>query len=326
MTNREQKARLKKARKKKREFSYSPSVRFLARLVSIFSRPLAFLPHAWGLALGGFLGRAAFLFLSARRRVAVENIRMIREAGGLDADLDPIKTAKNSFANLGRSAWEAILLYHRGLAPVRPFCFIEAGAEYLTDAMREAAREGRGLLLVTGHIGNWEIMCRYVADLYGLKLTTVGRSLGSPLFNLLAVRLRTGLGHGFIYKKGGAREMLSVLRRGEALGTLIDQAALVGNEGLPLPFMGREAMTNAGPLKLAHRAGARVLMVLFRREGARHYVRILPPLTLPPKGEYTEASLGADLEKLNADLGDFIRLYPDQWLWGHKRWKMPRGG
>lgn len=318
------KARLKKARKKEKEFSFTPSVRFLAGLFSLLSWPLAWLPPTMGLALGSFLGRVAFRLLSARRQVAVENIAMIREAGGLDAALDPVVTARDSFSNLGRSGWEALRLYHRGITPFLPCCSIESGAEYLAAALENARKSGRGLMFVTGHIGNWELLCQYVAGQYGFKLAIVGRSLGSPLANLLAAELRTGQGNDFIYKTGGAKEMLAVLRAGGVLGTLIDQAAVVNHEGILAPFMGREAMTNAGPLRLAQRGGAQVLMALFRRDGARHYVTILPPLTLPPKGEYTDEALLADIIKLNADLGDFIRLYPDQWLWGHKRWKFPR--
>jgi KDO2-lipid IV(A) lauroyltransferase len=84
-------------------------------------------------------------------------------------------------------------------------------------------------------------------------------------------------------------------------------------------------MTNGGPLRLAQRTGATALMVLFRRCGPYNYVTITPPLDLPPKGEkYTDEALIADLAKVNGFLGKFIRRYPEDWLWGHKRWKLPR--
>ncbi|UQZ90434.1 hypothetical protein C4J81_14960 [Deltaproteobacteria bacterium Smac51] len=314
----------RKARKKAREFSQSLSVRFLAALFSLLSWPLAWLPLSIGLAFGGLVGRLAFTLLSARRKVAVDNIEMVREGGCLDPAIDPVKTARASFINMGRSGWEAIRFYHRGLEPFLPYCSAESGAEYLAEALKEAEDNGRGLMLVTGHIGNWEVMCHYLPWFFNCKLSIVGRSLGSPLANLLVSRMRTDLGNDFIYKKGGAKQMLKVLRHGGVLGTLIDQAAMVNNEGIAAPFLGREAMTNAGPLRLAQRTGVRVIMTLFRREGAHHLMTVLPPLELHDKSEDPEKALREDIVKLNEDLGEYICRYPEQWLWGHKRWKLPR--
>lgn len=267
---------------------YGLATRLMAAAVTAVTWPLAWLPLPVGLRFGAACGWLAFRLWGA-------------------------------FMNLGRCGWEAIRFSHRGLGPFLPHVSIAAGGEYLRQALDEAKAAGRGLVIVTGHIGNWEVMCQYVAETFHFHLAIVGRSLDSPLADCLATRMRTSLGHDFIFKTGGAREMVKVVRRpGGVLGTLIDQAAVVNHEGLAVPFMGRPAMTNVGPVRLALHSGAKMIMVLFHREGANHFGTVLPAMDMA-----SFPSEEAALARLNDELGRFIGRYPDQWLWGHKRWKKP---
>lgn len=293
-------------------------------LVEALTWPLAWLPPRLGLALGALGGRLAYGLWGKRRKIALANLEMIKANGSLPADLPAAATARECFANMGRAAWEALCFYHRGLEPFLKYCRVEEGAEYMEEALAESRRENRGLMLVTGHMGSWEIMCHYLPRVFGCELSIVGRDSGKPLADALVHRLRTKGGNSFISKKGGAREMLTVLRSGGVLGTLIDQAVIGNHPGAPVPFLGREATTNLGPHRLARRVGSPVLMVLFRREGPYNYMKFYPPLRFDPDLDEEEALL-AVASQLNAQLGDYIKRYPDQWMWGHRRWKTRQG-
>ena len=297
-----------------------PSLKIRLALINLLTLPLAWLPARLGLTLGAVGGRLAFLLFKKRRRIALANIEMIKANGSLPPDLDAAATARGSFANLGRSAWEAICFYHRGLEPFLKYCQVDEGREIFEKVQAEAQSAGRGLLLVTGHIGNWEIMCQYLPATFGLVLNVVGRTAGKPLADILTEKLRTKLGNAFISKKGGARDMIRVLKNGGVIGTLIDQAVIGNHVGAPIPFLGRVATTNLGPLRLARRSGAPIMMVLFRREGRHHFMKVHPPLPAPDDLDGEEA-LMADATQLNEWLGEHIRKYPDQWMWGHRRWK-----
>ena len=289
-------------------------------LATLITLPLAWLPARLGLALGAALGRLAFLVMGKRRRIAVANIEMIKANGSLPPDLDAAATARGSFANLGRSAWEAICFYHRGFEPFKKYCHVDVGREFFESTQAEARRTGKGLMLITGHFDNWELECQYLPLTFNLHLTTVGRTSGHPVADILTERLRTKNGNAFLSKKGGARDMIKVLKSGGAIGTLIDQAVIGNHVGAPVPFLGRIATTNLGPIRLARRSGAPIIMVLFRREGRHHFMKVCPPLQAPADLDGEEA-LMADAAQLNQWLGDHIKKYPDQWMWGHRRWK-----
>jgi KDO2-lipid IV(A) lauroyltransferase len=291
-------------------------------LFDILTRPLAWLPPAWGLALGSAGGRLAFHLLARRRRIALANMELVRATGFLPPDFPARATARSVFANHGRGAWEILRCYHRGLAPFRADCRLAEGREYLVQALGESRRSGRGLLILTGHLGNWELMCHFTAELLGFRLNIVGRRTGSPFINALAERLRSTNGNRFLDKDGSARDMLAVLKSGGVLGTLVDQAILKDspNSKTLAPFMGREATFNLGPLRLARRAGTAIVLILFRREGRTHFGHIFPPLP-PAPDRPEEEDHRAKAGQINAWLGEFIRRYPDQWLWGHRRWK-----
>jgi len=299
-----------------------PALTLKLALFNALTRPLAWLPLGWGLALGAAGGRAAFHLLARRRRIALANLELARDTGFLPPDFPIPATARAVFANHGRGAWEILRAYHRGLAPFRADCRIAEGGEHLERALAESRASGRGLMLLTGHLGNWEIMCHFTAEFFGFRANIVGRRTGRPFTDALIDRLRTMNGNRFLAKGGGARDMLAVLRSGGVLGTLIDQAILTDapKATAMVPFMGREATFNLGPLRLARRAGAAIILGLFRREGRKHFAYFHPPLPPDPDRPEAEDHL-AKADRLNAWLGEFIRRYPDQWLWGHRRWK-----
>lgn len=306
------------------DIKLSPGSRLALGLIGALTWPLAWLPPAAGLALGALGGRLAYRLWGKRRRIALANLEMIKANGSLPADLPAEATARECFANMGRSALEAIRFYHLGLEPFLKYCRVEDGREHLAEALAEAGRQGRGLVMVTGHMGSWEIMCQYLPREFGCSLSVVGRDTGQPVADALVHRLRTKLGNGFIGKKGGAREMLTVLKSGGVLGTLIDQAVIGNHPGAPVPFLGREATSNLGPYRLARRVGSPVIFMLFRREGLNNLMKVYPPLRFDPALD-EEESLIAVARQVNQWLGDYIKLYPDQWMWGHRRWKTRQG-
>jgi KDO2-lipid IV(A) lauroyltransferase len=242
---------------------------------------------------------------------------MIQEAGALEPNLDLAKTARRTFANLGQTTLEGLYLLHQGVEFFQGHWEI-LGQEIGLAALDLAHREKRGLIFLTGHIGNWELSCQVLPIIFGFKAHTVGRTQGA-LSDALLSRLRTRGGHGFIYKDGGAGAMLKILRAGGVLGTLFDQSALVGGKGVPLDFMGRPALTTLGPFKLAAKTGALIIPFFSRREGSTHYFEIFPYLTPPARAD--NDWLIQATQTLNNLLAGFIRKHPDQWMWGHRRWK-----
>jgi KDO2-lipid IV(A) lauroyltransferase len=253
--------------------------------------------------------------------VAVDNIRRCQEAGSLPAGLDAARTARLSFMGLGRTAAESFRLMHRGYGHFDGRVSI-TGAVGAVERLIEGARNGGpGIIFMTAHAGNWELSSAAMPKRFGISLDAVGRSQGRVADHILT-RVRTQGGGRLIFKDGGAREMLRILKGGGFLGTLFDQADIVGTGGAKLSFMGRPAVTTLGPPKLAARTGASMVPLLCRRDGAEHHIEILDPLG-PPTDPKDREPLLAAAQKLNDLLSDFIRRHPEQWMWSHRRWKMP---
>ena len=182
----------------------------------------------------------------------------------------------------------------------------------------DAARAGdKPMIFFTAHIGNWEIG-PLVSSRRGLPLHVVYRSANNPWANRLFLSGRREVVGGLIPKGAeGARLTLKALQAGETLGMLVDQKM---NDGISVPFMGREAMTAPALAQLALKFDCVVLPVWVERRGGAYYrLTIEPPVELVRTGD-RHADIRATMARVNARMEAWIRKRPGQWLWLHRRW------
>lgn len=176
-----------------------------------------------------------------------------------------------------------------------------------------AHARGRGVLIATAHLGNWELSA-FAHALMTAPMHVVVRHLDNPRVDALVQRYRALSGNRIILKKQ-ARDILRALSAGDAVGVLIDQN-VVPAEGVFIDFFGMKACAHAGFAKLAYHTGAPVVpgFALWSDAERRYVLHFYPEI--PMTGDVT-----ADTQRIHSHLESVIREYPDQWLWVHRRWK-----
>ncbi len=178
----------------------------------------------------------------------------------------------------------------------------------------EAKREGKGVLVATAHLGNWELSA-FSHALMTEPMNVMVRPLDNPLIDQLVERRRTASGNCLLFKRDAARLVLKALRNNEAVGILIDQNTAPA-EGVFIDFFGKQACAGTAFVKLASHSGAAVIPGFALWDHARKkYV-----LRFYPKAELTGDTL-ADTQRIHSLIENVIREYPDQWMWIHRRWK-----
>ena len=178
---------------------------------------------------------------------------------------------------------------------------------------------GKGAVAVTLHIGSFEIMARAVPA-YGIPVTVVGRPIGNRLLRDELSRQRTSTGAELLLHRNVLPRMLRAVKQGRAVAVLNDQYAR-RSRGTFVPFLGARASTSLGVAVLALRTGAPVVPVYSTRVGPDHHRMVIrPPLMTPDTGDRRK-----DAELLTAlcndALGEIIRTHPEQWMWGHRRFR-----
>jgi len=173
---------------------------------------------------------------------------------------------------------------------------------------------GRGVLVATAHLGNWELSA-FAHALMTEPMHVMVRPLDNPLVDALVEQRRTLSGNHLIYKKDAARAVIKALRANEAVGILIDQNT-APEEGVFVNFFGKLACANAAFVKLAYHSGAPVVpgVALWDERKGRYTLHFYPQVEL--SGEVKE-----DTQRIHSIWESVIRRYPDQWMWIHRRWK-----
>lgn len=188
------------------------------------------------------------------------------------------------------------------------------------ERVRSALATGRGLFLLTAHLGNWEYSALATAAA-GVPVAVIARPLDNPLLEALLRRFRERNGNTVVYKTEAAREMLRVVKRGRVVGILADQHARTP-DALAIPFFGRPAATTSIVARLADRTEALVIPTFCVRTGpARYrmeYGEEIDVRTLSPE-EREPAALTA---RFNLEVERTVRRAPEQWLWLHNRWRL----
>ncbi len=263
-------------------------------------------------ALGGFIGRNILRHTGVNRR-ARENLRAAFPDMS-DADMRAILI--EMWDNLGRNIAE--YAHHDKMTAKGADPRIEIVG---FDVLNRAAATGKGILFVSGHLGNWEVML-HAARQYGFDGGAVYRPVNNPYIDRYIVRQRMTYGPREPIAKGaqGTRRIFTLLRGGKSIFLLVDQKT---NEGLPIPFFGRDAMTTPAPAALALKLDAIVLLATNERMGGAHFrMTIREMIEIEPSGDHDRDIL-ALTTKLNAALEAAIRERPSQWLWIHRRWPKP---
>lgn len=268
-------------------------------------------------ALGALLGWLVWLLSpSYRRRL---------HANAAQAGLTPGQR-RRSVAEAGKMGTEGLRLWLR--PPDDPIADpIEWHGAHLID---DALRAGRGLLLLTPHLGSFELSAQAYAERWGrLKpITVLYRPARHPALRALQERARARPALATAPADlGGVRQMLRALRRGEAVGLLPDQVPPHG-QGTWAPFFGRPAYSMTLAARLALQSGAPVLLARCERLPAgRGYRLSLSPLAepIPAAAADDDALQRAQAAVINRAMEQQIRQCPEQYLWGYNRYKLPRG-
>lgn len=285
-----------------------------AGLTVIASLPLALLPHRMSLKAGELLGLSLFRLWKSRRVIATDNVEKAVAQGALAIAKKPEAVARASFAHLGRSFAEVVKVYFgRGDKSMRS---VEIrGLEHY----RKASEKQRGVMFVTGHCGNWELLA-LVCGVRVSPISVVARRQNNPYLNRLLERARGRFGNRVIYKQGALRGIVSELKKGGTVGILMDQA-VVAEEGIIIDFLGRPAWTTKVPALIARKTGAAAIPAFIHREGpGRHVVTVYPEIELSRSADSDEA-LVQDTKEFSSRIEKHIQDHPEQWLWMHRRWK-----
>ena len=264
-------------------------------------------------AVGARIGALGYRPLGVRRAV-VE--RQVRAAFPGLAEPEVMRIARASYENLGRTTIETALL---------PGCTREQVLALFDevhgwDVVERALALGRGIFFVSGHLGNWELAGSYIAA--RIPFEAVARRMQNPLFDAYITRTRNQIGMTIIHDADAVRRVPRASREGKGIGFLVDQGA-VGLASSWVPFFGRFAKTPRGPAVFALRLGAPVIFAAAVRRPNGRYVMEFQEVPVAPTGD-REVDVDRIVADYTATIERWVRRYPEQYFWHHRRWKHQR--
>ncbi len=281
--------------------------RILVRLFSLIGR----IPRPMAKKIGNLMGDAGFWLDKRHRQVTTNNISL-----ALGEELGPTqqwKLARAVYHNLGQIIFEVGWSLSVSLQTLDEHVTIEGLEHFL------AAHEmGKGILAITAHIGNWELLS-VVGKKSGIPINVVYRPLDSRPVDLFFKKTRSRFGAKLIPSRNALLKIMKVLKKGEAVAMLMDQNVDY-YDGVWVDFFGHPACTSKAMAVIAQRTGTPVLPVfLYREAGGFRAVfgKILPPVTTGDRTKDIEANTAQYTQVIE----DGVRRQPDQWFWVHRRWK-----
>lgn len=279
--------------------------------IEMLFRCIGLIPRKWYMKLAVFMGKILFLIDRRHRRITIDNLTY---AFGYQKKRYEIQNiAKQVFINLIKIVFEigwSLHLDEKQLA--KHFTIIGR------DNVRKAYEKGKGVLILTAHFGNWELLS-IIAPMLAYPVSVVVRPLDFKPLDHFFGNLRTRFGGKMIPKKRAFTKILKSLKRRELVGLLMDQN-VDWYEGVFVDFMGHRTCTSSGLAFLALKTGAPVVPVFMVREKWGFRAEFGPEITTINTGD-RRTDLETNTRQYNRVIEDIIRRYPDQWFWVHQRWK-----
>ena len=281
------------------------AVRSLVGLVGGLPRPVA-------RAVGAAIGWVCWNLLGGLRKTGLKNLKL---AFPEKTDAEREKILRKLYKTLGWQIAEFCKMRGYTLEEASQFVRYEGLENYL-----RARDKGRGVLVLTGHLGAWELSSFY-HSLRGYPMSLVIRRLDNLRVDAFVNGIRCLHGNRVIHKDDFARGLLTAMHNGETVGILMD-TNMTPPQGVFVPFFGVEACTASGLARVAVRTGAAVLpgFLLWEESEQRYVLRFGEELELVKTGN-AQADMLANTALFAATTESYIRRYPEQWLWVHRRWK-----
>jgi KDO2-lipid IV(A) lauroyltransferase len=275
------------------------------------------LPRPLARAVGISLAQLIYLLHGKLRRVGMRNLQLAFP--GMSTR-ERRKIVRKVFTSLGRQFGE-VCLFPRYTAQNVSDAVVYDGFENFD----RASQRGKGVLFLTGHLGGWELSA-FAHSLYGHPLYFVMRPLDNPYLDALVRRYRTMHGNKPILKDDPARDLLRAMKQGSTVGILMD-TNMTPPEGIFVEFFGIPACTASGLARIALRTDAAVVpgFTLWDPVLRKYRLRFDPAVQLIRTGN-NEQDIQANTQLFTKVIEDFVRRYPDQWLWVHRRWKTRPSG
>jgi len=282
---------------------------------------LRVLPKSAALGAGIGAARLTFRVLGSRLRSGMRSLEIAFPE--MDA-AERKRILRASVENIGRTAVEFAKFQPGNAKESQQIIEFDFDAEEF-QAYKKAKAEGRGILMPTAHIGNWELLLSGFALQYE-PIHFMARELDNPLIDRMFSDVRAGFGNRQFYKSDSAKEVLKALKRGESVGVLPDVNVDL-REGIFVPFFGNLACTTAGVARLAIHANALILpmFAVWDESRKKYIVHNGHPIELPNSGD-RERDVYSITAAFTTEIEKVIREFPEQWLWIHRRWKTRPSG
>ncbi len=283
---------------------YAPLI-VLVRLIGALPRPLA---HGVGM----LLGKVVYLVHPRLRRVGMRNLQL---AFPEMSKAERKNILRGVYRSLGRLLAEFCLF---------PYYTLENASQVAVyqgfENFEAAEQRGKGVLFLTGHFGGWEVGS-FFHSLMGHPMHIVVRPLDNPYVDAFVTRYRTLHGNTVIGKQGFARGLLAAMRRNQTVGILMD-TNMTPPQGVFVDFFGIPACTASGLARVALHTGAAVVpaFTIWDPVLRKYRVEFERAIELVHTGD-EEADAVSNTALFNKVFERYVRQYPDQWLWVHRRWK-----
>lgn len=277
-----------------------------------FITALRLLPRPVARAVGISLGHLIYYLVPRLRKVGMKNLAIAFPEKNAR---ERARILRGEFTSLGRQLAEACKLPAYTLQNIGQVIVYDGFENY-----ESAAARGKGVLFLTAHIGGWELSA-FMHSMHGHWMHVVMRPLDNIYIDRLVRRYRTMHGNRLADKDNFSRGLLAAMKKGEEVGILMD-TNMVPPQGIFVNFFGVPACTASGLAKIALRTDAAVVPACTVWDPAlRKYRLRFDPAVQLIRTDDNEADIVANTQLFTKIIEDYVRQYPDQWLWVHRRWK-----